>query len=253
MPDMIGSLDIMWLLIALPALTQTLLVLRLVSIGLAKCYPFLTLWMAFSAMSMFALMLFSSPQSAGYRGAWMARQSIMMIALFAALVELTNRILEHYPGLRRVTASTLFGLLLAATVVATAGEPLNLPVRLILIVQSTWSGAMGVFVILLVGFATYLDPRRRLNVIVHERVFAAVCGLSSIFLLFAALNFSQKHLSTWAGAVGGVIFPLLWMRMSPAGEVDRRPPVDRSVNGSSFAETQATLERLEKLVTRSGG
>jgi hypothetical protein len=242
----------MWILIALPAGAQALLVLRLVSTGLAKRYPFFTTWMAFSAISLIALLAFSSPQSPGYREVWLGRQAITMILLFGALVELTNRILEHYPGLRRVTASGLFGLLLATSIVATAGESFDKTVQILLIAQSAWNGAMCAYVIVLVSLATYLDPRRRQNVILHERVFAASCALTAVFLLMAALNQSQKEISSWVGAAGGVLFPLWWMRMTPAGEVDRRPPVIIGISGNSMADTEARLERLERLVTRSG-
>ncbi len=238
---------------ALPAGVQTLLVLRLISTGLAKRYPAFTVWVAFMAISTLVLMAFPSRQGTVYRNAYIGSQLAGMIALFGALVELTSRILEHYPGLRRVTTSGLFGLLLAAAFVATAGESLEKPGRFFVMMQSGWNAATSGYVVALVAITTYLDPRRRLNVILHERVFAASCGLSAMLLLFAVLNHTQKEISTWAGAAGGVIFPLMWMRMSPAGEVDRRPPVAHSVSDSSFAETQATLERLEKLVTRSGG
>ena len=240
-------------IIALPAGVQALLVLRLVFTGLSRRYPAFTVWMGFSAISMVALLAFSSLHGDAYRNAWIARQLLGMVALFAALLELTRRILEHYPGLRRVTASGLFGLLLAASIVATAGESLNKPVRFFLMMQTGWNAATSLYVILLVGLATYLDPRRRMNVILHERLFAANCLLAAVFFLFAVDGNEQKDISNWVGAAGGVIFPLMWMRMSPAGEVDRRPPPTESALAPSFAETQARLDRLEKLVTRSGG
>lgn len=240
-------------LIVLPAGVQALLVLRLLWTGLSRRYPAFTVWMAFSAISMVTLLAFSSLHGTDYRNAWIARQLLGMAVLFAALVELTSRILEHYPGLRRVTASGLFGLLLAASIVATAGESLDKPVRFFLMMQTGWNGATSLYVMVLVGLATYLDPRRRLNVILHERIFAGNCLLAAVFFLFAVAGNEQKDISNWVGAAGGVIFPLLWMRMSPAGEVDRRSPVTQSADAPSFAETQATLERLEKFVTRSGG
>lgn len=237
----------------LPAGIQALLLLRLISTGLYRQYPAFTTWMAFLTVSTVGLMAYPNREETGYRNAWIAIQVIGMIALFGALTELTNRILEHYPGLRRVTTSGLFGLLLATAIVAAAGESVDKPVRLVLMMQSGWNAATGVYVIALVSLATYLDPRRRMNIIVHERVFAAHCATSAVILLFAVVNYSQKEITTWIGAAAGVIFPLLWMRMSPAGEVDRRPPPVESALAPSFAETQAKLDRLEKLVTRSGG
>ena len=241
-----------WLLFILPAAIQTLLVARLVSTGLARRYPAFTAWMTTFAIS--TIVLLAVPrQTASYRNIWIASQVVSTLVLFAALLELSSRIFEHYPGLRRVSASGLFGLLVAASIVAAAGETMAKPVTFFLMLQGGWNAATSGYVIVLVGLASYLDPRRRRNVILHERVFAFNFAISAAFLLFAAINPEQKEVSTWVGAASAAIFPLLWMRMSPAGEVDRRPPVDRSVNGSSFAETQATLERLENLVTRSGG
>ena len=237
----------------LPAGFQALLLLRLFATGLFRRYPAFTAWVAFLAMSTLVLMAYPSRQGTGYRNAWIASQAIGMIALFGALTELTNRILEHYPGLRRVTTSGLFGLLLATAIVAAAGESFDKPGRLFVMMQSGWNAATGAYVVALVSLATYLDPRRRMNIIVHERVFAAHCAVSAGILLFAAMNYSQKEITTWIGATAGVIFPLMWMRMSAAGEVDRRPPPVESALAPSFAETQAKLERLERLVTRSGG
>ena len=237
----------------LPVGFQVLLLLRLISTGLFRRYPAFTAWVAFLAMSTVVLMAYPDRQETGYRNAWVVSQVIGMIALFAALTELTNRILEHYPGLRRVTTSGLFGLLLATAIVVAAGESVDKPVRLALMMQSGWNAVTGVYVIALVTVTTYLDPRRRMNIIVHEGVFAAHCAVSAGILQFAAMNHSQKEITTWIGAAAGVIFPLLWMRMSPAGEVDRRPPPVESALAPSFAETQAKLERLERLVTRSGG
>ncbi len=234
-----------------PAIAQLLLTLRLVVTGLVKRYPALAAWMAISALTMLALMTFPSPRAPGYRDAWIARQVLVTLALFAALVELTNRILEHYPGLRRVTASGLFGVLLATSIVAVAGEPLDKPLRLSVLMLSAWNGAASLYVIVLVALTTYLDPRRRQNVILHERVFGASCLLSAASLLFAALYPTRQELATTAGAVGGVVFPLLWMRMSPAGEVDRRPPPHRRPGQPDLESTEAAIERLEKMVTRS--
>ena len=237
----------------LPAGFQVVLLLRLISTGLFKRYPAFTAWVAFLAMSTAVLMAFPNRQEEGYRNAWIVSQVIGMLALFWALTELTNRILEHYPGLRRVTISGLFGLLLATAIVAGAGESVEKPVRLVLMMQSGWNAATGAYVIALVSLATYLDPRRRMNIILHERVFAAHCAVSAGILLFAAMNYSQKEITTWIGAAAGVIFPLMWMRMNAAGEVDRRAPAKESALAPSFAEMQARLDRLEKLVTRSGG
>ena len=85
-------------------------------------------------------------EETGYRNAWIAIQVIGLIALFGALTELTNRILEHYPGLRRVTTSGLFGLLLATAIVAAAGESVDKPVRLVLMMLGGWNAATGVYV-----------------------------------------------------------------------------------------------------------
>lgn len=242
-----------WLFFILPAAIQMLLVARLVSTGLARRYPAFTAWMTMFAISTIVLLAVPDRQTESYRNTWIASQVLSTLVLFAALLELTSRIFEHYPGLRRVSASGLFGLLVAASIVAAAGETLAKPVTFFLKLQGGWNAATSGYVIVLVGLASYLDPRRRRNVILHERVFAFNFALSAAFLLFAAINPEQKEVSTWVGAASGIIFPLLWMRMSPAGEVDRRPPPVESALAPTFAETQATLDRLEKLVTRSGG
>jgi hypothetical protein len=67
-----------------------------------------------------------------------------------------------------------------------------------------------------------------------------------------ALRYTPPQVSDVVGAIGGVVFPLLWMRMNPAGEVDQRPPVRRVAGQASLADAHATLERLERMVTRSG-
>ncbi len=240
-----------WLFIALPAGAETLLVYRLVSTGLARKYPALTIWMAFLAISMVLLLPFRETQSTGYRNAWIARQLVGMIVLFYALLELTNRILEHYPGLRRITASGLFGLVLAAAVIATANESLSKPVRFVWAMQGGWTIGTLVYVLALVGLATYLDPRRRRNVIIHERLFAASCAWMAATSFLITLRYANVDLTNWLGLIAGVGFPLLWLRMSPAGEVDRRPAVRLTDDPFSFAETELRLDRLEKMVTRS--
>lgn len=242
-----------WLFFILPAAIQMLLVARLVSTGLARRYPAFTAWMTIFAISTIVLLAVPDRQTESYRNTWIASQVLSTLVLFAALLELSSRIFEHYPGLRRLSASGLFGLLVAASIVAAAGESMAKPVRFFLMLQGGWNAATSGYVIILVGLASYLDPRRRRNVILHERVFAFNFALSAAFLLFAVINPEQKEVSTWVGAANGVIFPLLWMRMSPTGEVDRRPPPTESALAPSFAETQARLDRLEKLVTRSGG
>ncbi len=240
------------LFIALPVAAQALLVFRLSGNGLAGRYPALTTWMALSALSMLPLLVLD-PQLPAYRNVWIGQQVLATMGLFAALVELTHRILEHYPGLRRITASGLFGILLATSVVAVAGEPLTKPVRLTMIMLGAWNGATSLYVVALVGLATYLDPKRRRNVIFYERLLLANCLLGSAFLLFAAHYQKHQEISTWAGTICGVLLPILWMRMSPAGEVDHRTGGPRDQGGTPLVETEAAVDRLEKMVTRSGG
>ena len=242
----------MKLLFFIPAIVQMLLVLRLVWTGLARRYPAFTLWMALLAISALALLAYPSTRGTGYRNAWIVTQIISMLSLFAALTELTNRILEHYPGLRRITASGLFGILLATAIVAAANESIDKPTRLFVMMQSGWNAATALYVIVLVALATYLDPLRRKNVILHERVFAASCAASAASLFFAVMYQDQKEIGTWLGWAGGVIFPLLWMGMTRLGEVDRRPAVPAMTSYPTITATQATLDRLEKMVTRSG-
>ena len=240
------------LLIALPIAAQASLVFRLIWTGMAQRYPALTTWMAVSALTMLPLLVLD-PKLPEYRNMWIGQQVLTTAGLFAALVELTHRILEHYPGLRRVTATGLFGILMATTMVAAAGEPLEKPLRLTIIMLSAWNGATSLYVITLVGLATYLDPQRRRNVIYYERIFLANCVVSSAFLLLAAYNQKHQAISTWVGTISGVMLPLLWMRMSPAGEVDRRRRSVTTGADGSLSETEAAVDRLEKMITRSGG
>lgn len=247
-----GLLEMNWLSFALPAGVQTLLVLRLTSTGLVKRYPAFAAWIVVSALSNGILAVFSQSHR-DYRSAWIATQAVSVLALFGALVELSNRILEHYPGLRRVSASTLFGVLVAAAVVAAAAESIEKPVRLVIMLITGWTAAAGVYVMLLVALATYLDPRRRLNVVIHENAFLAHClVVVGAFLVISTLP-SLSGAARLVGVMGGVLFPLWWMRMNAAGEVDRRPQGRRRTSDVSLAETEATIDRLERMVTRSGG
>lgn len=247
------NLLMMRLYLAAPAGAEMLLVYHLVSTGLAKRYPALTIWMVTLATSGLLLLPYENASAPGYRNAWLARQTIMLAALFFALLELTNRILEHYPGLRRMTATGLFGVLAATSVVATANQSFDKPVMLFWAVQGGWTIATLGYVLTLVALATYLDPRRRRNVILHERIFAANCACVAISSLLISTHFVGVPVANTINVVGGVLFPLTWMRMSSAGEVDRRPPVSPLGGAMSLQETQERLERLEKMVTRSNG
>lgn len=227
-----------------------LLLLRLISTGLAGRYPAFLVWIASTVGGNVLLAFTSSP--AVYRDAWIATQAIALLALFFALLELVGRILEHYPGLRRRSASTLFGVLAAAAIVAAAAESTAKPMRMFTRLHSGWTAAAGVYVLLLVALATYLDPRRRRNVIIHERVFLGHCLVSVVVLALPFTNPELSHVAQLAGVIGGVVFPLGWMLMNMGGEVDKRPqPTERTV--VSTAETEATIDRLERLVTRSSG
>lgn len=243
--------DMSWLLFVVPAAVQTLLVLRMISSGLAGIYPAFTSWMVLLITNNLVLMAVARWQPGMYRNAWIVSQVIGLLALFAALVELSSRILSHYPGLRRVSTSSLFGILVAAALVTSAAQSMGKPVRFFLMLNTGWNAAAAVYTILLVGLATYLDPRRRPNVLIHERTFLTYCALSATLLL-ANTTPILKDKAGLVSVLAGVVFPMMWMRMNAAGEIDHRPEAKERAGELSVAEMEATIDRLERMVTRSG-
>ncbi|MBY0508231.1 MAG: hypothetical protein K2X03_30230 [Bryobacteraceae bacterium] len=239
-----------WLVFALPAVVQLALALRMAGTGLARRYPAFTFWITLSALGRITLGLIEN-RPPTYFLVWLGIQTGTSVALFAALVELTRLILEHYPGLKRLTARTLFVLLALAAILAASREEVTKPSRFATMLFSGFEAASSIFVMALVSLASYLDPRRRKNVILHERLFAANCAVSAILLLFAVSRYESKEWSTWAGATAAVVLPLCWMRLNPAGEVDRRPSAPPTSQTETLPQSEAAIQRLEKLVTRS--
>ena len=217
------------------ALTQFAAVGHLWRNDLLRFFPCLAFHLAANAVWLL-ISSFAPRNSREYRLVWMGFAVITVCSLVAAFLETVSRSLEHYPGLSSQVVLGACGMIAAVSAILGALEPTYQPVSLVLVVQRVSGLAVAVGAIALVAVLNYLDPRRRANVVRHERIMAAMAGTTAL----AAWLLNHRHLEAGGNMLyaGSILFPALWIwGLRPEGETDPRPPSDPAGRQQARAAT----------------
>ena len=167
---------------------------------------------------------------------WKAFAVITVCSLVGAFLETVSRSLEHYPGLSSRGVLGALGVIAAVSAILGALEPTHKVLNLLFVVQRVSGLAVAVGAIVLVAVLNYLDPRRRPNVVRHERIMAAMAGTTA----WAAWFSNHHHLEAAANMLyaGSIVFPALWIwGLTPGGETDPRPASDPAGRQQARAAT----------------
>ena len=179
---------------------------------------------------------FAPRDSREYAQVWPVFVIITVCSLIAAFLETVSRSLEHYPGLSSRVVLGAFGVIAAISAILGALEPVYKFVNLLLVVKHISGLAVAVGAILLVMVLNYLDPRRRPNVVRHERIMAAMAGTTALAAWFS--NHDYEPAATNLLCAGSIVFPALWIwGLRPEGETDPRPPSDPAGRQQARAAT----------------
>lgn len=211
--------------------------------NLLRNFPFLTLHFAITGLW---LAIYALPLTASlYSSIWKAGAVITTCSLVAAFFETISRSLEHYPGLSlRVVLGTC-GAIAAVSAILGALEPAHQAVRLLLVVQRVSGLAVAAGAITLVMVLNYLDPRRRPNVVRHERIMAAMAGTTALAAWLLNHDYTAWGMNLLCA--GSILFPALWIwALRPEGETDPRPPSDPAGRQQARAATQQLREYYEE-------
>lgn len=174
--------------------------------------------------------------SRGYAQVWPAFAIITVCSLIAAFLETVSRSLEHYPGLSSRVVLGACGVIAAVSAILGALEPVYKFVSLLLVVQRVSGLAVAVGAILLVMVLNYLDPRRRPNVVRHERTMAGMAAATALAAWLS--NHGYGPAGTNLLCAGSILFPALWIwGLRPEGETDPRPSSDPAGRQQARAAT----------------
>ncbi len=154
---------------------------------------------------------------------WSLFAIITMGSLVAVFLESVYLSIEHYPGISRRVVLGAFGVVAALSAVLGAIEPVHHEVRSLLVAQRVLGLAVAVSAVGMVIALNYFDPRRRPNVVRHERIVAAMAATTGL------AAWLENHQYFVEGGmllkVGTIVFPALWIwALRPEGERDIRPP-----------------------------
>jgi len=169
---------------------------------------------------------------------WKIGAVATMATLMGAFLETVYRSLEHYPGLSLRAVLAACGIVVSLSGVLGALEPSGNAVRGLLVAQRILGLAVAVNAISLVLVLNYLDPRRRPNVVRHERIMASMAAVTAL------AAWMENHRLLAQGSIllqaGSLLFPALWIwALRREGERDTRPPADPSGrNQASAAKDQ---------------
>ena len=175
-------------------------------------------------------------KSPEYAQVWLVFAIITVCSLIGAFLETVSRSLEHYPGLSSRVVLGAFGVITAISAILGALEPVYQFARLLLVVQRVSNLAVAVGAILLVMVLNYFDPRRRPNVVRHERIMAAMAGTTALAAWLS--NHGYELVAANLLCAGSILFPALWIwGLRPEGETDPRPPSDPAGRQQARAAT----------------
>lgn len=212
------------LLLSIAAILQLTVVLRLWRIRLLSLFPFFAFH--FFASAVWSIVSINLPRnSPWFATSWKVGAVITVCSLIAAFLETISRSLEHYPGQNTRVVLGACGIIAAVSAVLGAMEPITQFLRILLVVQRVSGVAVAVGAVALVVVLNFMDPRRRPNVVRHERLMAAMAANVAIAAWFG--NHGYSTIGDTMLYAGNLIFPLLWIwALRPEGEIDPRPPAD---------------------------
>ncbi|MBY0503570.1 MAG: hypothetical protein K2X03_06665 [Bryobacteraceae bacterium] len=191
---------------------------------LLRRFPLLATFLASHAVWAIAQRITRLDTEWGMR-AWAAGALVTMLTLLGAFLETVALSLEHYPGLSRRAIGAACGVVALFSLVAGALEPAYNTERGLFVAQRVLGLAVAMSAVGLVILLNYFDPRRRRNVVWHERIIAAMAATTS-----AAAWLNNHKFFAWGGTllgIGSVLFPVLWIwAIRPEGEADTRPPAN---------------------------
>lgn len=221
----------------LVAVCQLALVAHLGRTKLLWRFPLLALFFSSHLLWTLSLAVSALPFSQHY--VWPYGVAITMAALVAAFLETVHLSLEHYPGISRHAVWGACGVIAAISGILGAMEPSYHPTRGIFVIQRVLGSAVAVSAVALLLVLNYFDPRRRPNVIRHERTMAAMAATTALAAWL--LNHKYFAVGTQLLEVGSILYPIIWIwALRPEGETDSRP----AANPLGREQARAASEQL---------
>ena len=201
--------------------TQFAVVWHLWRTQLLKHFPFLAFH--FTANGFWLVIYLSlSIHHPAYVKIWTILAVVTVCSLIAVFLETVTRSLEHYPGLSLRVVLGASGVIAVISGVFGALEPVYHFIRVLLVVQRVSGVAVAVCAIGLALVGNYLDPRRRANVIRHERIMASMAAVTALAAWLSNHGYPQGAINLLCG--GSIVFPALWIwGLRRDGEEDKRP------------------------------
>jgi len=226
-------------LLILKAVCQLALIAHLARTRLLQRFPFLAIFFFSHLVWIVAGAIPTTPVNR--EEVWQYGVSVTLAALVAAFLETVHLSLEHYPGISRQAVWGACGVVAAISGILGALEPSNHPTRELLVAQRVLGSAVAVSAIGLLMVLNYFDPRRRPNVVRHERTMAAMAATTAL----AAWMFNHKQFVRGADLLnfGNILYPIIWIwALRPEGETDSRPPA----NPLGRKQARAASEQLRE-------
>ena len=197
---------------------------RLSGAGLLRLFPFLATHLVANAVWIL-ISTYLPRRTPLYVLVWEIGAVITTCSLTALFLETVWRSLEHYPGLSRRAVLGALGVMAVISTILGALEPVYEPVRILLMVQRVTGMSVAAGAIALVVVLNYLDPRRRPNVVRHERIVAVMAGVTALSAWLS--NHRYLGLGAFLLNTGSILFPALWLwALRAEGEQDPRPASD---------------------------
>lgn len=231
-------------------LLQFALAVRFLRLGLHLRYRAFFFWICLQAMANSALEL-QQPQSREYFYTWLYTEPLIVIAFMLAVFEVYSIALEHYAGIRTISARMLTFAMVVGSLISVLSIIPDLQFRgpthsemfdLINLIRRGIYTALLTFLVLLVSLITIFPIRLSRNSIVHIALFTVV------FLNYAATILAGNLLGVdtlgTVNVVRGIVSVFCFLGwivlLTPAGET-----VHRSVRSDlSRTEVELLLSKL---------
>lgn len=218
---------------------QTLVIVRLTMDRLNRAYPMFYAYLI--ADIVVSLAMINIPvRTLTYTIVWGATRSILFALQCLAVLELHNKVCEHYPGVKRYKGKLQIATAVAAAAACLIGSQQQiahlsqpwyfyLPALVMRVVDS----GLVVFLVLLWAIFRALDTirvRRKNNVVLHLRLLAIYLGVNSCYGLLvtsvsgATLKQIYTPLSGCELVAASICLTIWGLRMTRAGEVMPAPP-----------------------------
>ena len=225
------------------AAAQVALIAYLWRIQLLVRFPFLATFFATQFLWALVTAVLSKETNRDY-AVWETFVVATSCSMVAAFLETIYLSLEHYPGLSRQAVIGACGVIGAISAILGALEPTYHQIRGLLVAQRVLGLAIAVSAVGLALMLNYFDPRRRQNVVRHERIMAAMAANSAL-----AAWLHNHELFAWGVNLldaGSIVFPALWIwALRAKGEVDTRPPSNPAGRDQARAASDQLREYYE--------